>query len=201
MFSNLKDALRRHDPDATPGDIERSPFRPGCFTGQASLSECWKHELGAHGWGNNELQDYIDGADCSYLRPLPAGVEERHQLVICAHAEDRTGTFKSARLRSKFCLRDGPEGAARGYLSARITAPVSGTSHFLFSDLRKSTGRALGGTWPAFWLLPTEPFAWPTDGELDILETWNGRKVNGCCLHWGQYNGKLPASVPLSSLA
>jgi beta-glucanase (GH16 family) len=47
----------------------------------------------------------------------------------------------------------------------------------------------IAGIWPAFWLLPTEPFEWPGDGEIDILETWNGRRVNGTCLHWGKYDG------------
>ena len=37
------------------------------------------------------------------------------------------------------------------------------------------------GIWPAFWLLPQEPFAWPTDGEVDIAETWNGDRANHSC--------------------
>lgn len=41
------------------------------------------------------------------------------------------------------------------------------------------------GIWPAFWLLPQEPFSWPTDGEIDIAETWNGDGENHSCLHWG----------------
>ncbi len=43
------------------------------------------------------------------------------------------------------------------------------------------------GVWPAFWLLPFEPFTWPHDGEVDIAETWNGDGVNHSCLHWGFY--------------
>jgi beta-glucanase (GH16 family) len=46
-----------------------------------------------------------------------------------------------------------------------------------------------GGIWPAFWLLPREPFTWPTDGEIDIMESWNDLRTNHSCLHWGQYNG------------
>lgn len=43
------------------------------------------------------------------------------------------------------------------------------------------------GIWPAFWLLPQEPFNWPVDGEIDIAETWNGDRENRTCLHWGRH--------------
>lgn len=58
---------------------------------------------------------------------------------------------------------------ARGSLVATLTLPCA------------------SGIWPAFWLLPYEPFSWPTDGEIDIAETWNGDGVNHSCLHWGLY--------------
>ena len=57
----------------------------------------------------------------------------------------------------------------RGVLSATLTLPCA------------------PGIWPAFWLLPYEPFTWPTDGEIDVAETWNGDSVNHSCLHWGFY--------------
>lgn len=46
------------------------------------------------------------------------------------------------------------------------------------------------GIWPAFWLLPAQPFTWPNDGEVDIFESWNGDCVNHSCLHWGHFNGE-----------
>jgi beta-glucanase (GH16 family) len=39
-------------------------------------------------------------------------------------------------------------------------------------------------------MLPKDPFQWPTDGEVDIAESWNGTCVNHSCLHWGHYNGE-----------
>lgn len=39
-------------------------------------------------------------------------------------------------------------------------------------------------------MLPKEPFSWPTDGEVDIMESWNGLRTNHSCLHWGHYNGQ-----------
>lgn len=60
----------------------------------------------------------------------------------------------------------------RGHLSATITLPCA------------------TGIWPAFWLLPSEPFTWPGEGEVDIAETWNGSGENHSCLHWGFYTAE-----------
>jgi hypothetical protein len=77
------------------------------------------------------------------------------------------GSYTSARLTSHQTLS-----RPRGYLTATILPP------------------AAGGIWPAYWLLPKDPFQWPNDGEVDIFESWNGDCVNHSCLHWGHYNGE-----------
>lgn len=46
------------------------------------------------------------------------------------------------------------------------------------------------GIWPAYWMLPADPFKWPTDGEIDIAESWNAETENHSCLHWGSYTGE-----------
>lgn len=73
--------------------------------------------------------------------------------------------YTSARLVSRKTL-----GQDKGVLTATILSPCA------------------EGIWPAFWLLPKEPFSWPTDGEIDIAETWNGDHENHTCLHWGQHH-------------
>ena len=70
--------------------------------------------------------------------------------------------YTSARLVSRKTL-----GRDRGVLTGHVLSPCA------------------DGIWPAFWLLPREPFSWPTDGEIDIAETWNGDRENKSCLHWG----------------
>jgi hypothetical protein len=77
------------------------------------------------------------------------------------------GSYTSARLTSHQTLS-----RPRGYLTATILPPVA------------------EGIWPAYWLLPKDPFEWPIDGEVDIFESWNGDCVNHSCLHWGHYNGE-----------
>jgi len=87
-----------------------------------------------------------------------------NRLIVRALVEG--GSYTSARLTSHQTLS-----RPRGYLTATILPP------------------AAEGIWPAYWLLPHDPFVWPTDGEVDIFESWNGDCVNHSCLHWGQYNG------------
>jgi beta-glucanase (GH16 family) len=75
---------------------------------------------------------------------------------------------------------------AQRYTSARLVSRqrLSRPSGSLVATL---TLPCALGVWPAFWLLPFEPFAWPRDGEVDVAETWNGDGVNHSCLHWGFY--------------
>ncbi|OAL57239.1 concanavalin A-like lectin/glucanase [Pyrenochaeta sp. DS3sAY3a] len=79
----------------------------------------------------------------------------------------QNGSYTSARLSSHQTLS-----RPRGYLTATILPPVG------------------EGIWPAYWLLPKEPFDWPQDGEVDIFESWNGDCVNHSCLHWGHYTAE-----------
>lgn len=73
--------------------------------------------------------------------------------------------YTSARLVSRKTL-----GRNEGILTAVIQSPCA------------------EAIWPAFWLLPQEPFSWPVDGEIDIAETWNGDLENRTCLHWGHHH-------------
>jgi beta-glucanase (GH16 family) len=121
------------------------------------VTENFRHELGAHGWGNNEAQNYVDSPANSF----------HHDNRLIVRGLVQNGTYTSARLTSHRTL-----GRPRGYLSATILAPCA------------------EGIWPAYWMLPQDPFVWPTDGEIDIFESWNGDAKNHSCLHWGHYNGE-----------
>lgn len=95
------------------------------------------------GWGNNELQYYT-------TRRLENARVENGLLLIEARREKWEGKdYTSARLVSK---KKGDW--TYGRIEARIKCPV---------------GR---GTWPAFWMLPTDwkYGGWPHSGEIDIME-------------------------------
>ncbi|KAG6006849.1 hypothetical protein E4U21_006656 [Claviceps maximensis] len=124
----------------------------------------WDAKLGngPDGWGNQELQYYTCAPDNSFHTPNGQLVIRAQANNACSNPEQR---YTSARLVSRTTL-----GRDQGVLTAVILSPCA------------------EGIWPAFWLLPHEPFSWPTDGEIDIAETWNGDRENRSCLHWGQHN-------------
>ncbi|KAI0597287.1 glycoside hydrolase family 16 protein [Biscogniauxia sp. FL1348] len=113
------------------------------------------------GWGNNELENYTASAANSFHTG-------DGKLVVRAISQqghpDAEARYTSARLVSRATL-----GRAEGCVTAWLTLPCA------------------SGIWPAFWLLPREPFVWPHEGEVDVAESWNGDGQNHACLHWGFY--------------
>lgn len=139
-----------------PASAEKAYWKPS-FNDAVPVTANFRHELGAHGWGNNEKQDYTAAPANSF--------HHSDRLIVRALAQN--GNYTSARLTSHQTLS-----RARGFLSVTILAPCA------------------EGVWPAFWMLPQDPFQWPGDGEVDIFESWMGDCVNHSCLHWGHYNGE-----------
>lgn len=131
------------------------------FAPHIPVTDYFDYNLGAGGWGNNELQTYTSN-------PSNAFHTNHNSLVIRCTIDSKRPSpekYTSARLLSKQRL-----GQRRGFLTATISAP---------------SGK---GIWPAFWLLPEEPFKWPEDGEIDLFEAWNGIEECHSCLHWGGYS-------------
>uniref|UniRef100_A0A7C1FI67 Glycosyl hydrolase family protein n=1 Tax=Caldilinea aerophila TaxID=133453 RepID=A0A7C1FI67_9CHLR len=112
------------------------------FDGQALNSANWVAEIGAGGWGNNELQFYTDRLENLRI--------ENGILVIEARKEVHRGSpYTSARIKTQ-----GKQVFQYGRIEARMKLP---------------TGK---GIWPAFWMLgETLPqVGWPRAGEIDIME-------------------------------
>lgn len=148
-----------HPPHPPIGTVYWQPrFEPGF-----PVTQEWDAKLGNNnGWGNNELQNYTANPENSFFTSDGKLIL---RAIANSNASDDAQKYTSARLVSRQTLaRD------RGVLTAVVSSPCA------------------RGIWPAFWLLPFEPFTWPTDGEMDIAETWNGDKVNHSCLHWGFFN-------------
>lgn len=128
-----------------------------------SVSTDFDHKIGNgdNGWGNSELQHYTASPSNSLYTP-------DHKLMIRAISRpsdpNPSTRYTSARLVSRQRLD-----RSRGCLTATITNPSA------------------PGIWPAFWLLPSEPFGWPHEGEVDVGESWNGEHTNHTCLHWGHF--------------
>lgn len=102
----------------------------------------WGYNLGAGGWGNNELQYYTDRA----TNVIVSG----GTLKITAKKENYMGSaYTSARL-----VTENKQVFKYGRLEIKAKLPAG------------------GGTWPAIWMLgsnyATSP--WPACGEIDIME-------------------------------
>jgi beta-glucanase (GH16 family) len=108
----------------------------------APNSAKWGYDLGAGGWGNNELQYYTNRTDNAVI--------SNGTLKIIAKAENYSGSaYTSARLLSKdkFSFK-------YGKIEARAKLPAG------------------VGTWPAIWMLGNNitTAGWPACGEIDIME-------------------------------
>ncbi|WP_017606295.1 glycoside hydrolase family 16 protein [Nocardiopsis alkaliphila] len=124
----------------------------------------WNHELGDHGWGNNELQNYTDSRANSAL-------DGNGNLVITARQE-ADGSYTSARMTTQNKVQ--PQ---YGRIEARIQIP---------------RGQGIWPAfWMLGADFPRTP--WPDSGEIDIMENI-GREphlVHGS-LHGPGYHGGNP---------
>lgn len=121
--------------------------------GSAPDASLWTHDIGRgpgnDGWGNGELQTYVDSRATSYL-------DGNGHLVIKAR---RTGADPQA-----------------GWTSARLTSKDKFETRYgrVESRMRIPAGK---GMWPAFWMLGADhpDVPWPRSGEIDIMEASPGR--------------------------
>jgi len=102
----------------------------------------WAYDIGAGGWGNNELEYYTSRTNNARI--------ENSNLVIEARLENFSGSsYTSARLKTQ-----NKKSWTYGRIEARMKIPRG------------------QGIWPAFWMLGTNisSVGWPACGEIDILE-------------------------------
>jgi beta-glucanase (GH16 family) len=125
------------------------------YTKWNKVTNCW-------GGGNNEQQCYVDKSDNFEF--------ENGALHIVARKEDYTGSAE--RVGSPGYS---PENTRTlPYTSGRIRSNNKGDWKYgrIEARIRLPHGQ---GTWPAFWMLPTdeEYGGWAASGEIDIMEAVN----------------------------
>jgi len=142
------------------------------FDGPSINSSNWTYDLGAGGWGNNELQYYTN-------RPVNATISNGALLIIARKESYQGSAYTSARLKTQN-LRSFTYGRVEG----RIKLPAG------------------QGLWPAFWILGNSitQVGWPKCGEIDIMEHVNTASVVNGTMHWdnnghAQYGGTTPCAV------
>jgi beta-glucanase (GH16 family) len=121
----------------------------------------WSYEVNCWGGGNNEKQCYTTQAKNAFVAD--------GMLNIVALREDFTGPAVPEGF-------DGDTNATKTqpYTSARLRTKNKGDWRYgrIEARMKLPTGQ---GTWPAFWMLPTDDVygGWPTSGEIDIIEAVN----------------------------
>ena len=141
--------------------------------GSLPNSAYWTYDLGAGGWGNDELETYVQDTTHSVLVADP-NAEDGYALQITATNDNggvgTAGQYSSARLNTGGMVM--PE---YGYIESRIQMPEG------------------DGIWPAFWTLGWNigSVGWPACGEQDIMEnigmqSWWG--INQGSLHAPNWN-------------
>lgn len=104
----------------------------------------WSAELGAGGWGCDQLQTYTDDQANAHI------TAEGHLAITATQVPgDSNGVITSARLITKDHFT-----VTYGLVEARIKVPGG------------------LGTWPAFWMLGSDidDVDWPACGEIDVME-------------------------------
>ncbi|HWV33139.1 MAG TPA: glycoside hydrolase family 16 protein [Dyadobacter sp.] len=104
----------------------------------------WSYDLGDHGWGNNELENYTNKIGNAKV--------ENGNLIITAIKE--------------------PSGKQQ-YSSARLVSKGKGDFTYGKFEIRAKLPKGRG-TWPAIWMLASGNNygnkGWPDNGEIDIME-------------------------------
>jgi hypothetical protein len=132
------------------------------FNGKTLNSAVWTNETGGGGWGNNELQNYTNNSNNTFL--------SGGYLIIEARKESS---------------------GSRNYSSARIISKDKKTFTYGRIDIRAKLPKGKG-IWPALWMLGNNisEIGWPACGEIDIMELLGHepQKVYGT-IHWGPQGG------------
>lgn len=107
-------------------------------------SDRWVYDVGDHGWGNNERQNY-------YAQNAETAHVKDGELIITASLVG--------------------EGPSKEYRSARMKTKDKGDWTYGRVEVRANLPAGIG-TWPAIWMLPTdnEYGGWPNSGEIDVME-------------------------------
>lgn len=135
----------------------------------------WGYDVGAGGWGNNELQYYTNR--------LENAMVSNGTLKVNLIKESYSGSnYTSARLLSK-----GKYSFKYGKVEARAKLPAG------------------VGTWPAIWMLGDDisTTGWPGCGEIDIMEHKGSElnKIYGTIHYPGHSGGNAVGSTTMISNA
>jgi beta-glucanase (GH16 family) len=130
------------------------------FEGSSVDATKWSYDIGAGGWGNNELQYYTD-------RP--------------------TNVFVANGLLNIVARKEVPQYNSSDYTSAKLKTQGKFSKTYGRFEFRARVPQGKG-YWPALWMMPQDSVygGWAASGEIDVMEN-KGRlptMVSGA-IHYG----------------
>jgi len=137
----------------------------------------WNHEVGGHGWGNNELEYYTPGQNVYTQFDAQAG----SNVAVLEARSGNPGNF-------------GCWYGSCQYTSSRMTTQNKRTFRWGRIEARMKLPQTQG-IWPAFWMLGSNipDVNWPTSGEIDIMEHVGFEpEITHGALHGPNYSGATP---------
>ncbi|WP_051484516.1 glycoside hydrolase family 16 protein [Shewanella waksmanii] len=139
------------------------------FDGSSIDDSKWTHEVNCDGGGNNEAQCYTAEAENSFV------TDGMLNIVALNAAAGADKPFTSARLVTK-----DKADFKYGRFEMRAKLP---------------SGQ---GSWPAFWLLPTDNVygTWPLSGEIDVMEAVNLKVTDADGIEEAHLHGTLHYGRP-----
>jgi beta-glucanase (GH16 family) len=139
------------------------------FNGTSVNTANWTFETGGHGWGNQELENYTNGANASVSGGILTITARRTTTGSCWYG---TCQYTSTRMKTQ-----GKREIRYGRIEARMALP---------------SGK---GLWPAFWMLGSNigTAGWPACGEIDIMENRGSSPgTASSAIHGPGYSGATP---------
>jgi len=160
-----KSSMATPESSSTP-DGERAGWKlvwQDEFYGDTLNLSNWTFDIGAHGWGNSELEEYTHHTD-------NVRVENGNLIIEARQDETAKVGYSSARIKSQDL-----QAWQYGRIEGRLKLPQG------------------QGIWPAFWMLGSDidkTTVWPNCGEIDIME-FIGKEPNNIynTLHGPGYSG------------
>jgi len=139
------------------------------FGGTSVNTSNWTFETGGGGWGNQELENYTNGANAAVSGGILTITARKTTTGSCWYG---TCQYTSTRMKTQ-----GKREIKYGRIEARIALPAG------------------KGLWPAFWMLGSNigTAGWPGCGELDIMENRGSSPgTASSAIHGPGYSGATP---------
>ncbi len=137
----------------------------------------WSHEVGGHGWGNNEREYYTNGNN-AFIQFDP---QANSNVLVLEARRDNPANYNCWYGRCE-------------YTSSRMNTAGKRTFQYGRIEARLKLPQTQG-IWPAFWMLGNDigSVGWPGCGELDIMEHVGFEPtVTHGAMHGPGYSGNTP---------